>query len=348
VPRAQVAAALDRLHLRGAHLLVAVSGGVDSTVMLHLLAGLRASHGLTLGAAYVDHGLRGEASQREGRFVERTASALGIESTCEVVDPQALRAAGSSRRRPTLQEAARQLRYTALEAAAARTGADHIATAHTLDDQAETVLLRLLRGCGPDALGGIAERAHGGLVVRPLLTVSRQQVLDFAHDRALAWCEDASNARDDYTRNRLRHHWLPGLARDFNPRLLMAIANLAEGARRDAEWIASSVGKEARARIAWREGRLEVLRSGWDALPEALARRLVRCLFEEIGEGRELSRVHIERVLGFVRDEAGEAGRWIELPGGHRLVRERAVFGVTTAAAVERRQREPAPPRAEP
>src|SRR3990172_5305831 len=151
------------------------------------------------------------------------AAPLGVPARAVRVDPRAARAAGPSRDRPTLQEAARELRYAALQRMAEEAGAGCIATAHTADDQAETVLLRLLRGTGPDGLAGIPERSRDGRIVRPLLRVWRAELAAFASAQGLVWREDASNAKPDYTRNRLRLHWLPGLASQFNPPLLTAL-----------------------------------------------------------------------------------------------------------------------------
>ena len=138
-----------------------------------------------------------------------------------------------------------------------------LATGHQADDQAETVLLRLLRGTGPDGLGGIPERSPDGRIVRPLLGVSRAEIERFARSRRLSWREDASNASERYARNRLRRRWLPGLTQDFNPRLLRAIGNLAEAQRRDSEWIISRVEQEAASRFTQEGGWLVIDAKDW-------------------------------------------------------------------------------------
>jgi tRNA(Ile)-lysidine synthase len=240
------------------------------------------------------------------------------------VEPHRLRAAGPSRARPTLQEAARRARYAALEAQARELGAERIATAHTRDDQAETVLLRLLRGAGPDALGGIPERSPDGRIVRPLLGVGRSEIAAYAREVGLAWREDGSNASRAYARNRLRHDWLPGLERAFNPRLLRAVADLAEAMRRDGEWIGPWVESEA-GRWTKQEGAsLWIAPDPWSVLPEGLARRLARELLRRAGAGRDLSRRHLLRTLAFLR--AAQRGKRLELPGGLTLLREASGF----------------------
>jgi tRNA(Ile)-lysidine synthase len=319
-----VAAAVGRLGLAGRSVLVAVSGGIDSCALAHLLHELHEPERLKLSIGHVNHGLRGEESEADEAAVRGLAAGLGLPVRAARIDPERLRAGRSSRERSTLQEAARILRYRALRDLARGLGASRIATAHTADDQVETVLLRLLRGTGPDGLGGIPERSPDGQIVRPLLRVPRSEIERFARERGLRWREDASNEQLHYARNRLRRQWLPGLARDFNPRLLRAIGDLAEAQREDSAWIATQVEREAASRFA-PDGRwLRIEAKDWEALPEALARRLARWALVRCGAGRYVSRVHLERMLAFLR--SGRCGSTIELPGGLRLERGRSGF----------------------
>lgn len=318
----QVEAALERAGAAGRSLLVAVSGGLDSTVLAYALDALREPLALELAVGHVDHGLRGEASAEDARAVERLAEKLALPFARDRVDPLAARDGVSSRERPTVQEAARSLRRDALERMRVGLGCDAIATAHHADDQAETVLMRLLRGCGPDSIGGIGEASADGRIVRPLLGVSRTEIEAFAKGRGVVWREDASNLDARYTRNRLRADVLPALARDFNPRVLRAIGDLAEAQRRDTEWLNALVGEEAK-RLLTREasGSLRISADGWDTRPEALARRLAKAAWIDVGGGRDVRRVHLMRVLGFLRN--ARRGTAIELPGGLRLSRDR-------------------------
>ena len=317
---AELQRAVERLGLGGRRVLVAVSGGLDSVSLAHALWEASRRYALELAIGHVDHGLRGAESEADEAFVRELAAGLGLSFASRRADPRAARAGRSSRDRPTLQEAAREERYRLLRVLALEAGASRIATAHTADDQAETVLLRLLRGSGPDGLAGIPETSTDGRIVRPLLRVSRAEVASYAAERGLRWREDASNASDAYARNRLRHHWLPGLAREFNPRLLRAIGGLAEAQRRDSEWIAAEVEREVARRFERDGAVLRIDPKDWGEMPEALARRLARRALESCGARRHASRVHLERMVAFLR--SGRPGRWIELPGSLRLARD--------------------------
>jgi tRNA(Ile)-lysidine synthase len=317
----EVAAAARNLDLPGRRVLVAVSGGVDSTVLFHVLRSLAGSLDLDLSIGHVNHGLRGEESEGDAAAVRVLAAKYDVPVKVARVDPERLRQGRGSRERPTLQEAARRVRYDALRAIAEERRAERLATGHTLDDQAETVLLRILRGSGPDGLGGIPERSPDGFVVRPLLRIPRQQILAYATAQGLFWREDRSNTDPAFARARLRAEWLPGLRDAFNPRLLRAIGDLAEAQRRDSEWIAKIVEREAERFLTVEDDGLRIARSGWQALPEALARRVARLALRRSGAGRDISRAHIERVVNALR--SGRPGSCIELPGGLELACDR-------------------------
>jgi tRNA(Ile)-lysidine synthase len=299
--------------------LVAVSGGVDSTLLAHALAALAPRLRLRIALGHANHGLRGTDSAGDADAVRALAETLRVPVEVTDADPRPLRSECSSRDRPTLQEAARSARYAALRAMARRVGAERIATVHTADDQAETVLMRLLRGTGPDGLGGIPERSPDRIVVRPLLRVARAEIEAYAREHALDWREDASNASRVYTRNRLRNDWIPRLASEFNPRLLRVVADLAEAQRRDAEWIESQVHDEARRRVASDGNWLRIDTEAWSRLPPSLSRRLLRWALQQAGGGRHVTRVHLERMDEFLRN--GRVGTVLEVPGGLRLQR---------------------------
>lgn len=316
---AEVARAARALDLLGRRLLVAVSGGVDSVVLLHALVELHEELGLSLSVGHVHHGLRGEAADGDAQRVEAAAQELGLRFQMARVDPAALREQGPSRDRPTLQEAARQLRREALRAMAAEAGADCVATGHQRDDQAETLLLRLFRGTGPEGLGGIPERSPDGLFVRPLLNVPRTEILAWAREGGLRWREDASNADPRFARAQLRGE-LRGLAERLRPGWDRALADLAEAQRRENEWIEVLVAEEARDWWTPDGDGLRLRAEGWEDLPAALARRLLRRAWHQLGGGRDVTRQHLDRAHHFLASSA--PGAQLEWPGGLVLTRD--------------------------
>ncbi len=305
------------LGLRERRVLVAVSGGVDSSVLLHGLAALAPELGLSLAAGHVHHGLRGADADADEACAADLAKALDVAFAVRRVAPRALRArASASRTRPTLQEAARTLRHAALRELAAELRCDCIATAHNLDDQAETVLMRLFRGASPAGLGGIAEHSADGAVLRPLLDVPRAAIERYARERGLSWREDASNRDPHYARGRLRASGLAAIAREMNPEWLRAVGQLAEAQRKESAWIDEQVEREAQRCLRAESGGLALSRAAFAALPEPIARRLIRVALRALGGARDVSRGAIERSAAFVR--GSRSGARLDLPGGLR------------------------------
>ena len=328
----QLEESITALGLSGRRILIAVSGGLDSTVLADGLIALASRRILDLAIGHVNHGLRGADSDADEAAVAALAARHDLPFRSQCVDVESLRTGVASRSRPTRQEAARTLRRDALSRMRTELGAHCIATAHHLDDQTETVLMRVIRGCGPDSVGGIREQSADGEWVRPLLSIPREQILGYARERDLTWREDQSNADPAYTRNRLRRDCLPGLIRDFNPQLLRAIGDLAEAQRRDSEWLDTLVDREARGRFLRTDAGLSIQPEGWQDLPEALARRLARWALVELGGGRDVSRVHLLRVLAFLREGVeGRENARLELPGG--LILERRCRGFLLRAS---------------
>jgi tRNA(Ile)-lysidine synthase len=213
--------AAHALFERGDRVLLAVSGGPDSMALLHVLWEARDRLGVTLEVAGVDHRLRPEAA-RELDIVEARAAALELTFSRLPVD------VAGARRGASLQDAARRARLGALEALAAARGVQRIALGHQADDQAETVLFRIVRGTGLRGLAGIPYRR--GLFVRPLLDVGRAEILRYLHRRSIPFVEDPSNADLRFARARVRHRYLP-LLREENPRVGEALVALAAAAR---------------------------------------------------------------------------------------------------------------------
>ena len=204
---------------RGVRLLVACSGGLDSTVLAHACAEITSRWGGSLALAYIHHGLRLEADAEE-ETVRRFAATHGAAFLTARVD-----VTGATGEGTTLQDVARRLRYDSLELLRVQCGADWILTAHHADDQAETLLMRFARGTGPDGLCGI--RPVRGRIVRPLLFARRGDLERYASDNSLLWCEDSSNESDNYARNAVRRHVFPVIVRYANPAFSAAMRDTA-------------------------------------------------------------------------------------------------------------------------
>jgi len=206
--------------------IVAVSGGPDSICLLHLLARMTKQLNITLVATYVNHGLRPHETDQEQELVRDTAEKLHCSYELGTVDvPE-----HAASRHLSVEHAARILRYDFLEAVAEKYGADKIALAHTADDQAEEIMLRLIRGTGRTGLAGMMTIRHGKYI-RPLLSTGKEQLLDYLHQNNIAYAQDSSNLQRIYLRNKIRLDLLPYLAREFNPNIrqtLLQTANILQ------------------------------------------------------------------------------------------------------------------------
>ena len=227
VERIRAFARSEALWQAGDHLLVAVSGGPDSVMLLDVLQTACApADRLRLSVAHIHHNLRPDADE-DAAFVEDLAKERGLAFVQQWVDvPARVAATGES-----VEEAARVLRYAALEEIAHGLRADRIVTGHTADDQAETVLMRVLRGTGLTGLAGIPPQRDK--IIRPLLPVWRAEIEEYLRLRGLSSRTDGSNLLQDCTRNRIRLELLPTLERDYAPRLRVRLQHLAELARQD-------------------------------------------------------------------------------------------------------------------
>ena len=350
---------LDTTLLRaGERVCVAVSGGADSTALLLALleantAGPKNKQplGIVLSAAHVHHGLRGAEADGDEAFLREFCERPGIPLRVFHVDTEARQAA----EREGLEEAARELRYAALRTM----DVDVIATAHTLDDQAETVVMKLLRGAWTEGLGGISpvvsgaqgigtrDKGQGAKIVRPLLGVRRSEVEAFLRERGVEWRDDASNKDVSLTRSRVRHELMPML-RTFNPSLDETLAGMAEIARDEEAFWQGEVarvlpqvalpgkpvrggGRAVSTAVGEQSCGVEIARLA--AMPAALRRRVVRGLARSVGA--RLNAEETAKILalaGFggvagVTDASQQAGTAGRSAGGTVGARASAVEG---------------------
>jgi tRNA(Ile)-lysidine synthase len=295
----------------GDRVAVAVSGGADSVALLLLLQELRAELGIVLSVAHVNHKLRGAESDEDERFVSDLAGRHDLELLVRAAPVKPEPGKG-------IEAGARDLRYGFFRELACTERVTKIATAHTLDDQAETVLLRIFRGTGIRGLAGIHPRLmleHEGKpsteVVRPLLDLRRAEMREFLRARGQNWREDSSNRDQSFLRNRVRMTVLPALEQSFGESAAENFSDLAEIARAEEEH--------------WERGHPEVRASQGDLriaslkeLPLAARRRLVRNWLAVNTGARSVSFRVIEDVLALA---VGRAGRTLQLPGGRILRR---------------------------
>lgn len=282
---------------------VAVSGGPDSMFLLHTLRELAPRWNLHLAVIHIDHGIRGEASRADAALVEQTAASFGLRFY--------LKEAKLTEIDDNLEQAARRARlafYTELIEAKVL---QKIATGHTLSDQAETVLYRLLRGSGLAGLSGILPVTTEGLV-RPLLSLERAEILASLRERGLEWREDETNRDPGFARNRLRHEILPLLREHFNPALDQTLAHLATLARDEEDFWLNHILPGAALQPP--TGPVWKLRtSDLTSIHPALARHLVRRGIEKIkGNLRSIDFAHVETILEMAR--ASEGSNRVQLP----------------------------------
>ncbi len=328
VYRAFKETALAGLLVPGDRVLAAVSGGPDSVALAALLLKLREEMPLEVRLAHFDHRLRPE-SGADARFVDGLARRWVVPLETGSSDVRAF----AAKKKLNLEEAGRDLRYRFLRRAAARSGATKIATGHTLTDQAETVLMRLMRGTGLLGLAGIAPVVAGGPcpVVRPLLAIGGPDLRAWLSAEGLPFREDASNRDLRFLRNRVRAELLPELERRYEPRIAEHLARLAALAREDEELLDGFV-RELLDEFILRKGRdLSLDVKTLPLLFPALARRVARAFLRELsGDLRDVSFGDVDALLGLRENKE------IDLGKGLVLRREAGRLGLKRAASPAR------------
>jgi len=313
----------------------AVSGGADSVAMLRLLLELRGEIGVVLSVAHFNHKLRGCDSDADERFVAELAQRHKLELCCERRDV----AAYAAEKHLSLETAGREMRYEFFRRLLLQGQLNRIATAHTLDDQAETVLLRIVRGAGSRGLAGIypqlsvvssqfsESNQHSAIsiqsqpasIIRPLLGTRRKDIKVYLSELGQGWREDKSNRDLRHARNRVRHGILPRLERNLNPAVREALAETAEIARAEEEYFEEEVARVLTETWKRQAGKLNL--AALANLPLALQRRVVRAAGESLGLRLEFR--HVEEVLALLAIGSGSA-RSTVLPNGWTVSRNKS------------------------
>ena len=335
----QVAGALSRAGYSGAGtvLVVAVSGGPDSSALLHCLHRLRDRHQLRLHVAHLNHDFRGEEADADAQFVAALARQLGLPATVDKRDPLAYQ---RQRRISSFEQAAREMRYSFLAQVAKEIGAAAVAVGHTADDQAETVLLHILRGTGLHGLRGMSElaawpwpRDEGGLrLFRPLLHATKAETAAFCRELGCGYREDSSNMLLRFTRNRVRQHLLPLVASEYNPKIRETLVRLARTASLGLDYLEKELDRVWPDVAVQSESAVcfdcEALTSLHPALQLLALRRGYSLL---TGDSRNLRESHLDSMAMLGRRR--RAGRALELPGGVKLFRSYRQMRLSRGAA---------------
>ena len=294
------------------HLLVGVSGGPDSVALLSLLDRLRSKWSLNLTAVHCNYGLRGSESEDDQEFVATRCRELDIPLHVRRLQLPA------RPRQSSLQAVARDLRYQAFSEIAERCRADRIVLGHTADDQAETILLWVLRGTGLTGLSGMPA-ARDGMIIRPLYETARQEILTYLQNSGLQFRADSSNAKPVYLRNRIRHELIPMLNR-LAPASLRALCRLADICREDDHYLEQQAGALFSAAVTWEaEGGWAIDRSQLLTVPRALQRRGIRTLIRtSLNQQYALGLRTVDQVIRIAAN--GKPGSRLDVNGGHMIL----------------------------
>jgi len=295
----------------GTGVLIGLSGGSDSVALTWLLRDLAAYGGFHVrGAAHLNHRLRPTAARDEA-FCRALTARVGVPLVVDSVDV----AAYAAEQRLSIEDAARRVRYDFLRRAARELGAERIAVGHTQDDQAETFLLKLMRGAGPAGLGGIYPLNDD--VIRPLLEVSRSDLRTYLEGRGEAWVDDETNADEGNPRNRVRHRVIPELDRAFGAGTRAAIARAAAVIREDGQWLDELAARRFAEVVAAIDGRVEIDAVALASDSTPVRRRVLLRALRLSADGREVGLEHVEAAESVLRGVSAAA----DVPGARMELR---------------------------
>lgn len=309
---------------------VAVSGGADSVALLRGLSALHPAAAERLVVLHFNHKLRGEAAEVDAAFVENLAKDVGLRCLIGQAEPGALEARGDS-----LEAAAREARYRFFIQACNQCGARYLFTAHTADDQAETVLHRILRGTGIDGLAGIlSTRVLSPLttLVRPLITTCRSEIEDYLHTTSQSYNEDETNRQLHFTRNRLRHDLLPKLAEEYNAEVHGALRRLADLASEATECIDLLVDQLAADALTSANGEVRLTTDYLRNAPPYLVRQLFIRIWQQ--QAWPLQAMTYEKWHQLAALTQGNNDSNLNLPGAVRAKKQGEQLVLTRPAGV--------------
>ncbi|MDD5626780.1 MAG: tRNA lysidine(34) synthetase TilS [Patescibacteria group bacterium] len=291
-----------RLIKDGGTIIVACSGGPDSVCLTHILWQLQKKLGFKIILAHLNHNLRGKESDSDSCFVQKLAKELNLPLENKKL-----------RRKPKNEATAREARYTFLEQVRKKHEGQSIAAAHTADDQAETILLNLLRGAGLAGLAGM--RHKNNFLIRPLLECGRGEILGYLKENRLAYRNDSSNFDLKYTRNKIRHKLLPLLKKEYNPQIRKNLLKLGEVSRAAEEYIS----EEAKNFICRNSNPLPL--KSWQTLPPILKTETLRQMIGSVlGGAKDIYAVHLEEMVKMLESPRGNKKK--NLPRGLQILKK--------------------------
>lgn len=295
-----------KLHIPcGSSLVIAVSGGADSMALADGVAQLFSEGYCQPYVLHVEHGLRGDEALADAELVRKFCEAKGLPFTCVHVDVNAY----ANLHKLSTEEAARKLRYAALEEQAQVLQADFIVTAHHSDDQAETVLLKLLRGAGTEGLSGMQVRS--GKILRPFLHLTREHLECYCALQNISYCYDSTNDDLHYTRNKIRRELLPYLEKNYNPAIKKALVQSAEILQEDDACLNQMAQEKFQALANCTDAGVILKVSKWEEVPAALRKRILRQAYFLAG-GKELGYRHTEALDVLCLRKT--SGKYLKLP----------------------------------
>jgi tRNA(Ile)-lysidine synthase len=301
--------------------LAGLSGGPDSVALLYSLVSLKNEYRLNIYIAHMDHMFRGEESRQDRKFCECLAHSLGLPIFCEERDIPAI----SKKKGISPEEAARFERYDFFFRVMRKMRADKIAVGHTSDDQAETVLMRIMRGSGVSGLRGISpvKEINGAVIIRPLIEITRREIECFLKERAIECRHDSSNDKVIFTRNRVRHELIPYLEDKFNPNIKEVLVNMAENLREEDDFLDRFSGRKFKIMSGKNSsGEIFIDMRKFKKQPAAVKKRILRKALKELkGDLRRFTYQHWREVEDLI--SARPVTSIVDLPGGIDIRKEK-------------------------
>lgn len=312
---------------QGEKVVLGVSGGADSIAMLYVLNEL-IDYGLELIVAHLNHGIRGEEAKRDADFVKDCSKSLGLTYVYGEVDTLKYK----EEHNLSTEDAARTLRYKFFDQVLNKHYATKIATAHTLDDQAETVLMRLIRGSGSKGLSGIPPVSKN--IVRPLIETSREEIESYLRSKGAKWVEDSTNKSDEHLRNKMRHDLMPSLVQ-YNPQIKETLSRTADILRSEDEYISKEANKHFEQVFSRNGDELVGDLRNYSSLEKTLRFSLLRTAMENAYLSlKNISSTHLVSADDFLLSDSTSGE--IELPAGNLVVKGYETFLLTSSAELER------------